>query len=56
MNICERELISNLYDSEKYDGLLEQNSYVAIKRKEVSQTLSILKNSLNVLNSIDAKF
>jgi len=55
-NICERELVANLYREESYEELLAENSYIAKSREECRNTLTLLKNCANILTEIDSKF
>ena len=55
-NICERELISELYKTEKFDYLFEENAFIVECREDAIKQLKQLKNCLNILNNIDAKF
>ena len=55
-NICEREIISNIYKSEIFDELLKEDSYIIKMREETKKHTIDLKNCIGILNSIDAKF
>ena len=55
-NICERELISQLYEHDKLEFLFEENQYVVESREATKKMIKQLRNCLNILNNIDAKF
>lgn len=55
-NLCERELIGQLYKGDVVDELLAENQYIQKNRLETKKTLVILRTCLNLLNDLDAKF
>ena len=54
-NICERELITNLYKQERFDELLNENDGIAQLRNSILETITKLKNCILLLNGIDGK-
>ncbi|KAL4502359.1 hypothetical protein ABPG72_011946 [Tetrahymena utriculariae] len=56
LNICERELVNSIYHEELFDNLLSENTYILQNREETKQQLKVLKQCMNVINDLDAKF
>lgn len=52
----ERELISSLYKDELYDYLLEENSFIKDQRTELKKHIPILRDCMEAIDEIDAKF
>jgi len=56
MKICTNELISSLYHPENYENLFEENELLVKERNEIKEELSMLRQSLDILNDIEMKF
>jgi len=56
LQICERELVRNLYNEKQFDDLLTENAFVMEQRDDTKKVLFSLRNCLNILNDIDSKF
>lgn len=50
--MAETEMINQLYKSSELDTLLQEDPYIARKRKNTKETLNNLKESLNILSEI----
>ena len=54
-NSCEKILVGNLYVEDKFEGLLLEQEYVIQDREKLSAEITMLKNCLNEINSLDSQ-
>jgi hypothetical protein len=54
--ICEKELVTKLYQDNVIDSLLTENSEIEKKREEIRSTAFALKKCLAVLNDFESKY
>jgi len=54
-NSCEKILVNNLYIEEQFEKLLLEQDYVVKEREKLSQDIGVLKDCLNLINSLDSQ-
>ena len=56
VSCSEKELVQNLYNDQKLNELLIENTVVAKKREETKQAIESLKKCKSVINEFEQKY